>query len=178
MIMRKPLMLALALALSLSVAGCSSMEKLTGMGRDDTVLPGSREDAIPGKTQFPDASDTMKPGTSTGDSETQQDIATQDLSGQQPDAAVTATPSTPPKPCKPTDQKCKLAAAHAAKSAGADAAASTAAPSAGSDALEPVDTSAAAAPCKPTDQKCKLAAAKAAAAQKSSTGEDIFSDPQ
>jgi hypothetical protein len=44
---------ALLLIMCLALAGCGYMDKLTG-GRDDTVLPGPREDAIPGKKQFPE----------------------------------------------------------------------------------------------------------------------------
>lgn len=39
------------------LAGCSTFDKLTGSGVDDTVLKGQREDAIPGRTQFPEAAD-------------------------------------------------------------------------------------------------------------------------
>jgi len=49
--MRK-IALFVLIAASLSVAGCSSINKLTGQ-TDDTVLPGQREDAIPGKPTFP-----------------------------------------------------------------------------------------------------------------------------
>ena len=45
---------------ALLLAGCSYMDRLTG-STDDTVLPGSREDAIPGKRQFPDNSDAAPP---------------------------------------------------------------------------------------------------------------------
>ena len=37
-------------------AGCSTIDKMTGQ-TDDTVLPGQREDAVPGKPQFPQKSD-------------------------------------------------------------------------------------------------------------------------
>jgi outer membrane protein assembly factor BamE (lipoprotein component of BamABCDE complex) len=35
-----------ALAFSLALSGCSTIKKFTGQ-RDDTVLPGSREDVLP-----------------------------------------------------------------------------------------------------------------------------------
>jgi hypothetical protein len=62
--------IAAALVLvTLSVAGCSYIDRLTG-STDNTVLPGAREDAIPGKSQFPDASEqaankTAQTGTDT-----------------------------------------------------------------------------------------------------------------
>lgn len=45
------------------LAGCSTINSLTGQN-DNTVLPGQREDAIPGRTKFPEASDagTIRPG--------------------------------------------------------------------------------------------------------------------
>ncbi|MFT3987307.1 hypothetical protein [Aestuariivirga sp.] len=49
--MRKIVLFTL-IAASLSIAGCSSINKLTGQ-TDDTILPGQREDAIPGKPVFP-----------------------------------------------------------------------------------------------------------------------------
>ena len=45
--------------LALSVGGCSYVDRLTG-GTDNSVLPGTREDAIPGKKQFPEP-DTAAP---------------------------------------------------------------------------------------------------------------------
>ena len=114
---RNSFMAALIVTLAVSTAGCSSIQKLTGMGRDDTVLTGSREDAIPGKPAFPDPNDTLKPGASAGGTaQPPQGSASQDTMAQPaPDAA----PATTPKPCKATDQKCKLAAAKAAKGAAA-----------------------------------------------------------
>lgn len=62
------LIIATALVFAtLSMAGCSYIDRLTG-STDNTVLPGAREDAIPGKSQFPDASDTAtieQPGGKT-----------------------------------------------------------------------------------------------------------------
>ena len=58
--LRKLLALAAAVAL---LGGCSTIDKLTGE-TDDTVLPGQREEAIPGRTQFPDAPDSATASTS------------------------------------------------------------------------------------------------------------------
>lgn len=65
--MGKVLIATALVVAAFSVAGCSYVDKLTG-STDDTVLPGTREDAIPGKSQFPDATDQAtieQPGSST-----------------------------------------------------------------------------------------------------------------
>ena len=60
--MHKPIAMAL-LAAALLLAGCSSIERLTNQ-TDDTVLPGQREEAIPGQAQFPaETAQPPKPGT-------------------------------------------------------------------------------------------------------------------
>ena len=51
-----------AAALSL-LAGCSTFNSLTGQ-TDNTVLPGKREEAIPGRAQFPEKQDVAV-GSST-----------------------------------------------------------------------------------------------------------------
>lgn len=51
----------LPLILALGLTGCGGLDKLMGSGMDNTVLPGQREEAIPGRSQFPDPSEP-KPG--------------------------------------------------------------------------------------------------------------------
>lgn len=56
------------------LSGCSSVNNLLGQS-DNTVLPGQREDAIPGRPSFPEKKDvatgsTSNPGTGTGTSGT------------------------------------------------------------------------------------------------------------
>jgi outer membrane biogenesis lipoprotein LolB len=45
-----------AAAATALLAGCGALNNLTGQ-TDNTVLPGQREDAIPGRTQFPERQD-------------------------------------------------------------------------------------------------------------------------
>jgi hypothetical protein len=54
------LLAATALAL---LSGCSTLNSLTGQ-TDNTVLPGKREEAIPGRAQFPEKQDVAV-GSST-----------------------------------------------------------------------------------------------------------------
>lgn len=65
MIMLKRLVLLGGLAAAL--AGCSTFNSLTGQN-DNTVLPGSREEAIPGRAQFPAPGDTIEPQPSSATS--------------------------------------------------------------------------------------------------------------
>ncbi len=74
--MRKFIAALVLVVASLSATGCSYIDRLTG-STDNTVLPGTREDAIPGKSQFPEPGDTAtieQPGgtaqTATGDTAT------------------------------------------------------------------------------------------------------------
>jgi hypothetical protein len=90
--MRKFLGPAVLLVLTLAVTGCSTFNKLTGQ-TDETVLPGSREDAIPGRAQFPDPSDRAPTVPQPGDQGTAQ---------QQP--AQTAPPEVH---CQPGDKACQ-----------------------------------------------------------------------
>ena len=66
--MIRPRTIAAALLLTGLLSGCGSMSNLLGTGVDNTVLPGSREDVIPGKAQFPEAGDpsTLQPTGSAG----------------------------------------------------------------------------------------------------------------
>lgn len=43
-------------AVAVTISGCSAFDRLTG-GVDDTVLPGQREEAIPGRATFPERAD-------------------------------------------------------------------------------------------------------------------------
>ena len=43
-------------AIVTALGGCSTFNSLTGQ-TDNTVLPGQREDAIPGRAQFPERAD-------------------------------------------------------------------------------------------------------------------------
>jgi hypothetical protein len=52
----------------LALTGCGSIDKLTGQ-TDNTVLPGQREDAVPGRPQFPAPNDSA-PRTSAPPVET------------------------------------------------------------------------------------------------------------
>lgn len=54
----------LAAAALVLLSGCSTFNSLTGQ-TDDTVLPGQREEAIPGRTQFPEKQDVAV-GSSAG----------------------------------------------------------------------------------------------------------------
>lgn len=64
----------------LALSGCGTIDKLTGQ-TDDTVLPGQREDAVPGRAQFPAPSD----------------------SAPQPAAPPVETADAPPAPDCPAD---------------------------------------------------------------------------
>jgi hypothetical protein len=60
MLIRKTILLA---TLTAMLAGCGAIDRLTGQ-TDNTVLPGKREDAIPGRSQFPDTPDPVATGAS------------------------------------------------------------------------------------------------------------------
>ena len=47
-----------------ALSGCSTLNSLTGQ-TDNTVLPGQREDAIPGRAQFPEKQDVAQRTAST-----------------------------------------------------------------------------------------------------------------
>lgn len=44
-------------AVALALSACGAVDKIMGSGVDNTVLPGQREDAIPGRATFPDRPD-------------------------------------------------------------------------------------------------------------------------
>ena len=88
MIVRKILVLGAVIA---ALGGCSTFNSLTGQ-TDNTVLPGQREDAIPGRAQFPDQPDP---------------VVTKSAGQQQPEQTQTA--STTPD-CQPDDATCQAPA--------------------------------------------------------------------
>lgn len=83
---RRSALIVLLCAAVLPLGACSMLDKLTGQ-TDDTVLPGPREDAIPGRTQYP-------------------------AEGEQPQKTATTAqaPAEPvaneKKPCAPDDPEC------------------------------------------------------------------------
>ena len=76
-------------AVAAILGGCSTFNSLTGQ-TDDTVLPGQREDAIPGRAQFPESS-----------------AATSSASA--PETALPESADTPQPACQPEDPACKPA---------------------------------------------------------------------
>ena len=94
--MRGSMAPALLLLLALTVSGCSYLDKLTG-DTDNTVLPGAREDAIPGKTQFPDAADTV-PIEQPGGGQT---------AAQQAQTGAAQNAPAAPSACTDNDPDCK-----------------------------------------------------------------------
>lgn len=82
--------LALAAIAAVLLSGCSTINSLTGQ-IDNTVLPGKREDAVPGRTQFPDKPDTNVGTASSGGGS----------------ASETATEGSADVYCAPDDPSCK-----------------------------------------------------------------------
>jgi hypothetical protein len=82
-----------ALALVLALGGCSTINSLTGES-NDTVLPGQREDAIPGRSQFPESSSAASTAAEPGP-------AQPPLEAEPPAAADSA--------CEPGDPACQPA---------------------------------------------------------------------
>ena len=83
----------LAICAALFLTACSTVEKLTGQ-TDDTVLPGQREDAIPGRPQYPDP----QAGTGT----VAQTAGAEAKSDSEPAAEATAEPA----PCPAEQPDC------------------------------------------------------------------------
>ena len=57
---RLTLVVACAIATGMALTGCSTIKKFTGQ-RDDTVLPGSREDVLPPQKIEPPEPDPVNP---------------------------------------------------------------------------------------------------------------------
>ena len=57
------------------LSGCSYVDRLTGE-TDNTVLPGAREDAVPGRAQFPDPSERAQTASGGGSVGAPSDAAT------------------------------------------------------------------------------------------------------
>ena len=73
------------LLIGLMLSGCSYMDRLTGE-TDNSVLPGAREDAVPGRAQFPDPSERTQTAGGAGTSGPPADSGT-----------VSAEPGCPPE---------------------------------------------------------------------------------
>ena len=76
-------------AMGVVLAGCSTFNSLTGQV-DNTVLPGQREEAIPGRSQFPE----------------KQDVATASKQGEISEPPSTASTGVPEPACQPGDAAC------------------------------------------------------------------------
>jgi hypothetical protein len=79
-----------AAAATALLAGCGALNNLTGQ-TDNTVLPGQREDAIPGRSQFPE----------------RQDVAVGSPSGSGASSGAGASSATNETYCGPDDPACK-----------------------------------------------------------------------
>lgn len=60
-VLRKAILVA---TLAAVLGGCSTINKMTG-SVDNTVLPGQREDAIPGRAKFPESDPNSTASTAT-----------------------------------------------------------------------------------------------------------------
>jgi hypothetical protein len=93
---------ALILLAALPLASCTYLDRMTGQ-IDDTVLPGTREDAIPGKPSFPDPADNVpieQPGGTLQNGTGAATAGSDTTNGS--DATITAK-------CKPEDPQCQPA---------------------------------------------------------------------
>jgi hypothetical protein len=82
-------------ALAAGLMGCSAIDRLTG-DLDNSVLPGAREDAIPGRSQFPDPADSV-PIEQPGGGQTVP---------EQAEAATARSAPAEPAPCAAGDPDC------------------------------------------------------------------------
>ncbi len=92
--MKFPFVIVVTMAAVLPLGACGMMNKLTKQ-TDDTVLPGPREEAIPGRAQFPAEGEKLpKSPTATAEAP----------------ASAETLPDAPPadkkKPCAADDPKC------------------------------------------------------------------------
>ncbi len=97
--MTKAPRILVAVAALTVLAGCSTINNLTGQ-TDNTVLPGQREDAIPGRSQFPERNDVETASTSPG-TPAEQDVQQRPIDQ---DAGSTAQAK-----CQPGDPGCEPA---------------------------------------------------------------------
>lgn len=74
----------LVAALAAVLGGCSTINKMTG-SVDNTVLPGQREDAIPGRAKFPESDPAST--ASTASTAAPPDAAEPACSADDPDCA-------------------------------------------------------------------------------------------
>lgn len=83
--------LLLAGAAMALLSGCSMLNSLTGQ-TDNTVLPGQREDAIPGRTQFPEGQTaTSRSSTASGAASTAETYCAPDDAACKPPATTGET---------------------------------------------------------------------------------------
>ena len=86
-------------AVALLLTGCGTFNSLTGQ-TDNTVLPGQREDAIPGRAQFPDQPDPLVASPAAE--------APQQAGQAEPPSSMAGSSGT--VECQPDDPACQPAA--------------------------------------------------------------------
>jgi len=97
--MKAPLTVILTIAALLPLSACSMLDKMTKQ-TDDTVLPGPREDAVPGRTQYPAQGEQPAKTTTATTAEAPADAQATDA--QSADAQATDEK----KPCAADDPEC------------------------------------------------------------------------
>ncbi len=90
---------ALAAIGAVLLSGCSTINSLTGQ-TDNTVLPGKREDAVPGRPQFPEKMD-VNVGTAPSDTGATGAAAEAGAAGDAADTGAEAYCAPDDKTCKP-----------------------------------------------------------------------------